>query len=160
MHRPIRLLHLLYFAGVRLLPLAFGCALILCAGGLRAATFTVTNTNDSGPGSLRQAILDANASPGADLISFNIPGSGGHTISPQTALPALTDYAGVTLDGYTQPGSSPNTLVVGDNAVVAIEIDVGPGNRRFPVPQPGIGKRGQRNLARWHVDNRDRRQTA
>src|SRR5688572_23214049 len=38
-----------------------------------AATFTVTNTNDSGAGSLRQAILDANANPGQDMISFNIP---------------------------------------------------------------------------------------
>ena len=39
-----------------------------------AATFTVTTTADSGPGSLRQAILDANASPGADTIVFNIAG--------------------------------------------------------------------------------------
>src|SRR4051794_3929785 len=34
------------------------------------ATFAVTNTNDSGSGSLRQAILDANAAPGADQITF------------------------------------------------------------------------------------------
>src|SRR5215471_6308886 len=36
-------------------------------------TFVVTNTNDSGAGSLRQAILDANANAGADTINFNIP---------------------------------------------------------------------------------------
>lgn len=36
-----------------------------------AATFTVTNTNDSGPGSLRQAILDANATSDADVIQFD-----------------------------------------------------------------------------------------
>ncbi|HEX5701264.1 MAG TPA: hypothetical protein VFX77_11495, partial [Rubrobacter sp.] len=36
----------------------------------RAATYTVTNINDSGPGSLRQAITDANSSTGADLIVF------------------------------------------------------------------------------------------
>src|SRR5215471_15236628 len=36
------------------------------------STFIVTNTNDSGPGSLRQAILDANANAGSDLITFNI----------------------------------------------------------------------------------------
>jgi hypothetical protein len=36
------------------------------------ASFAVTNTNDGGPGSLRQAITDANASPGADIIEFNL----------------------------------------------------------------------------------------
>jgi len=46
------------------------------------AIFMVTNTNDSGPGSLRQAILDANDAPGADEIGFNISGSGVRTITP------------------------------------------------------------------------------
>ena len=46
-----------------------------------AATFTVTNVNDSGPGSLRQAILDANSNGGLDLIHFSI-GTGTRTISP------------------------------------------------------------------------------
>src|SRR2546426_7048242 len=85
-----------------------------------ATTFTVTNTNDSGPGSLRQAILDANATAGADLIAFNIPGSVVQTISPMSALPNVTDT--VTIDGYTQPGSSVNTLNVGDNALLLVEI--------------------------------------
>ena len=52
----------------------------------QAATFTVTNTNDSGAGSLRQAILDANANPGLDTIAFNIPGSGVHTITPPSTM--------------------------------------------------------------------------
>ncbi len=47
-----------------------------------AATFTVTTAADSGAGSLRQAILDANANAGADTIAFDIPGSGIHTITP------------------------------------------------------------------------------
>ena len=100
--------------------------LIIClmsAAASASATFTVTNTNDSGAGSLRQAILDANATSGADTIVFNVPGAGVHTITPLTPLPALTDDAGITIDGYTQPGSSPNTLAIGNDAALLVEID-------------------------------------
>ena len=90
---------------------------------ISAATLTVTSVADSGPGSLRQAILDANANTGADTIAFDIPGTGVQTIQPQTALPEITDP--VTIDGYTQPGSSANTLAVGDDAVLLIEINPG-----------------------------------
>lgn len=41
-----------------------------------AATFTVTNINDSGSGSLRQAILDSGSSAGSHTIQFAIPGLG------------------------------------------------------------------------------------
>src|SRR5262249_45367619 len=89
------------------------------------STFTVFDTDDEGAGSLRQAILDANANPGADLIAFNIAGSGVHTVAvgstTGTALPDITDP--VTVDGYSQPGASRNTLAVGDNAVLLVEID-------------------------------------
>lgn len=81
----------------------------------------VTNTNDSGAGSLRQAILDANANSGHDLIQFDIPGSGPHTIELLSALPGITEP--VTIDGYTQPGANPNTLDVGNDAVILIELD-------------------------------------
>ena len=83
--------------------------------------FVVMNTNDSGPGSLRQAIFNANANPGLDTIAFAIPGAGMHTISPTSPLPNITDP--VVIDGYTQPGSSPNTLANGDNAVLLIELN-------------------------------------
>ena len=49
-------------------------------------TFTVTNTNDAGAGSLRQAIIDANANLGADIITFNIATTGVHTISVESTL--------------------------------------------------------------------------
>src|SRR4051794_36290755 len=55
------------------------------------STFTVLNTNDDGSGSLRQAILNANANSGADVIQFNVVGSGVHTIAPTSPLPAITD---------------------------------------------------------------------
>jgi hypothetical protein len=87
-----------------------------------AASFTVTTTDDSGVGSLRWAIIDANASVGVmDTIAFNISGTGPHTIQPLSALPVITDP--VIIDGYTQPGSSPNTLAKGDDAVLLIELN-------------------------------------
>lgn len=67
-----------------------------------AAVFTVTTASDSGAGSLRQAILDANASAGADLITFNLSGSGPHSIPVYSNLPPVLEA--VTLDGGTQPG--------------------------------------------------------
>jgi Bacterial Ig-like domain (group 3) len=85
------------------------------------STFTVKSTNDSGPDSLRQAMLDANNAGAASTIVFNIPGSGVHTIAPLSILPTIT--APVTIDGYTQPGASPNSLPDGDNAVLLIELD-------------------------------------
>lgn len=73
------------------------------------STYLVFNTADNGLGSLRQALLDANAHSGADQIHFNIPGAGVHTINLLSALPAITDA--VTLDGTTQPGYSHSPLI-------------------------------------------------
>ena len=92
----------------------------LCAGVDAPASNVVTTTADSGAGSLRQAILDANANPGGDIIQFNIPGAGVHVIQPTSALPAITEA--VVIDGYSQPGSVRNTLESGDNAVIGIEL--------------------------------------
>ncbi len=72
------------------------------------ATFTVTNTNDSGAGSLRQAMLDANANPGLDTIAFSI-GTGVQTIVPLSELPIITDA--VIIDGTTQPGFSGTPII-------------------------------------------------
>ncbi|HEY8133247.1 MAG TPA: right-handed parallel beta-helix repeat-containing protein [Thermoanaerobaculia bacterium] len=72
--------------------------------------FTVTNTQDSGPGSLRQAILDANAGIcSADFpcrVQFDlpapIPASGHYTIAPLTPLPAI-QRSGIIVDGKSTP---------------------------------------------------------
>jgi titin len=87
-------------------------------------TYTVTNNNDAGAGSLRQAILDANAHPGPDHIVFNIPGSGLHSIYPRSRLPAITDP--VTIEGDTQPGynGTPRIALVGDFAAQADGLDL------------------------------------
>ena len=63
------------------------------------STFTVMNLNDGGPGSLRQAIMDANSHAGADVIDFNVAGTIRLT---SAALPAITDT--VNIDGTSAPG--------------------------------------------------------
>jgi titin len=84
-----------------------------------AAEFTVTNTNDSGAGSLRQAILDANTNDsGPDTISFAIPDDEVKTISPGAELPIIS--APVVIDGETQDPSTgagtPDVELNGQNA--------------------------------------------
>ena len=88
-------------------------------------TFTVTNTNDSGPGSLRQAMLDANNATSAppDTILFKIPGTGPFTIAPLTPLPTLTHAT--IINGYSQPHAQKNSLIYGDNAVIEIQLSGG-----------------------------------
>src|SRR5207244_2814701 len=62
-----------------------------------------------GAGSLRAAITSANASPGS-IINFSIGASGVvETITPASALPAIT--APVTIDGTTQPGYISSPLI-------------------------------------------------
>jgi hypothetical protein len=91
------------------------------ASPLPAATFTVTTSADSGAGSLRQAILDANSAAGVDTIDFAIPAgqcsaAGVCTITLATNLPAVTEA--VTIDGTTQPryGSAPDNVCAGSAA--------------------------------------------
>lgn len=81
-------------------------ALFLFASSLslKAATFPVTTTADAGAGSLRAAILAANASAGADDITFAIPGVGPFTINLLTGLPPIVTDP-LTINGYTQAGA-------------------------------------------------------
>ncbi|RYD77891.1 MAG: hypothetical protein EOP84_14965, partial [Verrucomicrobiaceae bacterium] len=88
------------------------------------AVFMVSNTNDSGAGSFRQAILNANTTENqgaADEIRFFIEGFGTLKIQPLTPLPIITDP--VIIDGYSQAGALPNSLEIGSNAVLRIELD-------------------------------------
>jgi hypothetical protein len=74
------------------------------------SSFVVNNTADSGPGSLRQAILDSNATTGqTNTIDFAVPGTGVQTIAPLSPLPPVT--ASVRIDGTSQPGSAGTPLI-------------------------------------------------
>lgn len=96
-----------------------------------AATFPVTNTNNSGAGSLAQAILDANSTGGADVITFNLPTDQPGIITLTSALPVITDE--VFIDGYSQPGASAGTIAA---RVIRVNINaaaIGTGNSAFTV---------------------------
>jgi hypothetical protein len=93
------------------------------ADGVCDVTATVDDTC-----TLRAAIQEANATPGADVIGFRIPNertcdltTDVCRIRPGSALPPITEQ--VTIDGYSQPGAQPNTKTVGDDAILKIELD-------------------------------------
>ena len=113
-----------------------------------STTFTVNSTGDEADAdltnaacdveaatagdqcTLRAAIQESNDTTDADIINFNIPGSGVQTINPSPELPIIT--APVTINGYSQGDGTPgdpsddateNTLAVGDNAVLKIKLD-------------------------------------
>ncbi len=140
-------------------------ALLSTAHAARATVFVVNTTADSGVGSLRQAILDANAQivtgPTAcapHRVEFNIAGIGPHTIRPLSALPTV--LITITFDGFTQPGSVINSAIQGNNSVLKIEIDgsfagAADGLRFSPkIPGSGPGCSGNGSVVRGLAINR------
>src|SRR5262245_15248437 len=98
------------------------------------STFSVTNTDDGGPGSLRQAILDSNVvMGGTNTIDFTIPGPGVQTIAPASPLPAIT--RAVLIDGYSQPGYAGSPLI----ELSGSRVGYGDG---LTISGPGIAVRG------------------
>ncbi len=89
------------------------------------STFTVTNSADSGSGSLRQAIIGSNAATGtiANTITFDIGGGGVQTIAPSSPLPAITHA--VVVDGTTQPGGGSAPRIVLDGGILRGATAVG-----------------------------------
>src|SRR5215208_3659189 len=102
-------------------------AAVVLASPAWAATYTVNTNADSGAGSLRQAIIDANTTTGvADTINF-APSLSGQTITLTSAqLPTITDVAGLAIDG-----GSADITISGDNKyrVFAVGSGIGSGAR-------------------------------
>jgi len=122
-------------------PIAFSqafatCALLACtpfacrpglAGTLpEGFVQTVTNTNDSGAGSLRAAI-QGSISNGSGLITFDIgSGCGPHVIELNSPLPNIT--VPIIFNGHNQPGYVANDLGTGDDAQLCIILEAGNDN--------------------------------
>src|SRR5258708_5791485 len=108
-----------------------------CAFTIRVIPYrlhvTVSSVADSGPGTLRQALQDANDSPDANLVVFNFPGPAPYTIHLLSALPAVTSP--IIIDGWSQPGFSGTPVVEVDgstasNAIDGLVIQSGPSTLR------------------------------
>ena len=146
--------------------LALAILLASVAGAALAGTYTVTNTNDEGPGSLRQAILDADADPYSTVV-FAV-GTGHQVFQPLSGLPGIV--AG-TIDGRTQPGyaGAPlieidcsqlpavsecmgaqwgwiDSLVVNSSPWTAIELNFGGGVRRCYIGTDVTGAIARPNM--------------
>ncbi len=115
-------------AGLTALALLAATTVVAAPASAASAVHYVTSVSNSGTGSLRQAILDANANSGADTIYFSIAGTGMHTIQPTSALPAITDS--VLLDGTYQTGYSgmPRVQIDGTSAGASNGIELNASN--------------------------------
>ncbi|PWN07178.1 Ig-like domain-containing protein, partial [Rhodohalobacter mucosus] len=105
----------------------------LSAAVTGTSLFVVTNTNDSGAGSLREAMTLSNFSPQASTIQFNIPGDPPYSIAPNSPLPTLNKP--VTINGTSQPGYFDGSLeptpvieINGTNAGTASGLELNGGN--------------------------------
>ena len=94
---------------------AFAAALLAVPAMASADNFPVTNTNDSGPGSLRRAINDAQANGGGDAITINATG----TVTLASPLPTISSDIKVTGPGITR------FVVSGADSVQPLVIDSG-----------------------------------
>src|SRR6516164_892048 len=110
------------------------------------STFVVINTDDAGAGSLRQAILDANATPGTNEIDFDIGGGGIQMIRPSIALPEVTHS--IVIDGTTQPGFARSPLIGLDGT------DVTPGASGLVIRADDSMVKGLA-ISNFRVDNPD-----
>lgn len=124
---------------LKLYPCVKRCAILLFSSLITlpafTATFTVTNTNSSGAGSLAQAITDAIANPGADVIEFNIPGPSPFNINLASALPTITTDA-LFINGYSQPGASQGPIAT---RTILININAaGAGSNAFTIDVDGV----------------------
>src|SRR5438094_3912501 len=99
------------------------------------STFIVLNTSDSGTGSLRKAVLDANAHAGADTIVFKLPAA----VAPAVNTILLTGGEMAITDKLTITGPGMNKLIIdGNNASRIFDINDGNNTTDSPVSISGL----------------------
>jgi parallel beta-helix repeat protein len=107
-----------------LTPRAIGAGVAaLAAMPAAAATFTVTNLNDSGPGTLRQAIADANAAAGADVVTFQAGLTGTITLTTgQLYILDSLDVQGPGASVITVSGNNTSRVFYMYNSSTTIDV--------------------------------------
>jgi RTX calcium-binding nonapeptide repeat (4 copies) len=125
--------------------LSLGATLVSGAPA-EAADFTVSNLNDSGPGSLRQAILDANAAPGADRVLFQSTLSGQITLGSD--LPTIVDATEVL-----GPGADKLTIS-GNNSFRIFDVYISPSAANTPVTISALKLIGGNSLGGSAIANK------
>ncbi len=122
-------------------------ALLVLSTAASADTFVVSNTFDSGAGSLRAAILAANAQTVAggtacarQRIEFAIPGAGPHSIRPLSSLPMIA--IPMDIDGYSQAGASASNGISPANLKIEIDGSLAGPVDAFVVRPAGLGLGG------------------
>ncbi|NOS72077.1 MAG: hypothetical protein HOP33_19400 [Verrucomicrobia bacterium] len=120
-------------------------AMTAMAASLNAATITVNTADNTNFGAGQTNLVTAiNLLADGDTIRFNIPGAGPHyLVSPVGGYPAITNKHNVTIDGYTQPGSSPNTnpILAANNANIKIVLTATNGELTvLDIPGYGTGE--------------------
>ena len=126
---------------IRLISATASVAYAVAASAAIAGPLEVTNTNDSGAGSLRDAMEYANDNSTEDAITFNIPGAGPHIITLSDKLPVIND-AGVSIDGTTQSGASCGQLTASSQHTLKIQIDGNQQDTGFEIDAANVTLRG------------------
>lgn len=112
----------------------FLCGAALAGSPAFARVVTVTTTDNMAPPTGQTSLLQALTSlQDGDEIRFNLPGSGPHFIAtPPDGYPLITRH-NVRIDGYTQPGSSPNSnpILAANNSRLQVVLDSRNGHSRL-----------------------------
>jgi hypothetical protein len=104
-----------------------GAAALQAQRVITDGVFSVETTADAGPGSLRQAISNADTvTRGTVAIDFDIPGAGVRTINLASPLPAIT--TSLVVDGTTQPGYAGTPLIAFDGATTVSPLTIADGD--------------------------------
>jgi hypothetical protein len=108
--------------------IVFTIGVLLISHAARAATFTVTNSNNAGPGSLRDAITQADINPPDDTIVFDLPGPGPHGIfitsglALSSNLAIVNDRAGDELVAIQRANGSPDFRIFTVNSGLTVTL--------------------------------------